>query len=70
MAVNSLLAKITLPKKTCQLDAPKKSIHINSKGMFICQRAENGGSDPSWLDLAFLGRPDFPSRGAKTYLNK
>ena len=22
-----------------------------------------GGLDPSWLDLAFLGRPDFPSRG-------
>ena len=27
------------------------------------QRAANGGSDPSWLNLAFLGRPDFPSRG-------
>ena len=22
--------------------------------------------DPSWLDLAFLGRPDFPSKGPKT----
>ena len=30
------------------------------------QRAANGGSDPSWLNLAFLGRPDFPSRGPKT----
>ena len=30
------------------------------------QRAANGGSDPSWLSLAFLGRPDFPSRGPKT----
>ena len=30
------------------------------------QRAANGGSDPSWLNLAFLGRPDFPSRGPRT----
>ena len=30
------------------------------------QRATNGGSDPSWLSLAFLGRPDFPSRGPQT----
>ena len=30
------------------------------------QRAANGGSDPSWLNLAFLGRSDFPSRGPKT----
>ena len=29
----------------------------------LFQRAANGGLDPSWLDLAFLGRPDFPSRG-------
>ena len=34
------------------------------------QRAENGGLDPSWLDFAFLGRPDFPSRGPKTLHNK
>ena len=27
------------------------------------QRAANGGSDPSWLNLAFSGRPDFQSRG-------
>ena len=27
------------------------------------QRAANGGSDPSWLNLAFLGRPNFESRG-------
>ena len=32
----------------------------------VDQRAENGGSDPSWLNLAFLGRPDFQSRGPKT----
>ena len=25
----------------------------------FCQRAENGGLDPSWLDFAFWGRPDF-----------
>ena len=31
--------------------------------MAIFLRAANGGSDPSWLDLAFLGRPDFQSRG-------
>ena len=30
------------------------------------QRAANGGSDPSWLNLAFLGRPDFPFRGPQT----
>ena len=29
----------------------------------LLQRAANGGLDPSWLDLAFLGRPDFPARG-------
>ena len=29
------------------------------------QRAENGVLDPSWLDLAFLGHPDFQSRGPK-----
>ena len=29
----------------------------------ISQRAENGGLDPSWLDL---GRPDLLSRGSKT----
>ena len=27
---------------------------------------EWGGLDPLWLDLVFLGRPDFPSRGPKT----
>ena len=32
------------------------------------QRAKIAGLDPSWLDLAFLGRPDFPSRGPKTLL--
>ena len=26
------------------------------------QRAENGGLDPSWLNFAFLGRPDFQSK--------
>ena len=25
-----------------------------------------GGLDPSWLDLALLGRPEFPSRSPKT----
>ena len=34
------------------------------------QRAENGGLDPSWLNLAFLGRPDFQSRGPKTLVLK
>ena len=35
-----------------------------------CESSEgrNGGSDPSWLNLAFLGRPDFPSRGPKILL--
>ena len=27
----------------------------------------NGGLDPWWLNLAFLGRPDFHSRGPKTF---
>ena len=31
----------------------------------ICQRAKNGGLDPSWLNLGFLGRPDFQSRVPK-----
>ena len=35
----------------------------------ILQRAKNGGLDPSWLDFAFLVRPDFPSRGAKPLYN-
>ena len=30
---------------------------------FVWARAANGGSDPSWLNLAFLGRPNFQSRG-------
>ena len=29
----------------------------------MSQRAENGGLDPSWLNLAFLGRPDSQFRG-------
>ena len=29
-----------------------------------------GGLDPSWLNLAFLGRPDFPSRGPKILVLK
>ena len=33
--------------------------------MRFCQRAENGGLDLSWLDFAFLGRPDFQFKGAK-----
>ena len=28
----------------------------------IFRGPQNGGLDPSWLDLAFLGSPDFPSR--------
>ena len=40
--------------------------HLFSKLPFS-QRAENGGLDPSWLIFAFLGRPDFPSRGPKTH---
>ena len=32
----------------------------------INQRAANGGSVPSWLNLAFLGRLDFPFRGPQT----
>ena len=34
------------------------------------QRAENGGLDLSWLDLALLGRPDFQSRGPKILILK
>ena len=29
-----------------------------------------GGLDPSWLNLAFLGRPDFQSRGPKMLVLK
>ena len=41
--------------------------------MCLCetnQRAENAGLDPSWLDLSFLGRPDFQSRGPKMLISK
>ena len=31
------------------------------------QRAENGVLDLSWLNLAFLGCPDFPPRGPKPF---
>ena len=36
----------------------------------LCQRAENGGLDPSWFDFAVLGRPDFQSRRPKMLLLK
>ena len=45
---------------------PQKSHIPNVLG----QRAENGGLDPSWLNLAFLGRPDFQSRGSKILVSK
>ena len=38
------------------------------RGKPINQRAANGGSDPSWLNLAFLGRPDVPPRGPQNPL--
>ena len=31
------------------------------------QRAENGGLDPSWLDLAFLGAPIFSPEVSKPF---
>ena len=37
---------------------------------FFSQRAENGGLDPLWLDLAFLGRPDFLSKRSQSPLKK
>ena len=37
---------------------------------FEFRRAENGGLDPSWLNLAFLGRPDFQSRGPQMLVLK
>ena len=36
---------------------------ITDMRLTFSQRAANRGSDPSWLNLAFLGRPDFQSRG-------
>ena len=39
-------------------------------GLTLLQRAANGGSDPSWLNLAFLGRPNFPSRGTQILIFK
>ena len=36
----------------------------------LYQRAENGGLDPSWLNLAFLGHPDSQSRGPKILVLK
>ena len=34
------------------------------------QRAENGGLDPSWFNLEFLGHPDCQSRGPKILVLK
>ena len=42
----------------------KCEMHITAK------RAENGGLDPSWLDLAFSGRPDFQFRGPQILVLK
>ena len=39
---------------------------VLSRVLFLSEGPQMGGSDPSWLNLAFLGRPDFPSRGPKT----
>ena len=45
------------------------SLHPLENGQILLytlsQRATKGGLDPSWLDLAFLGRPNFQSRVLK-----
>ena len=38
--------------------------------MILVQSAETGGLDTSWLDIAFLGGPDFQPRGPQTLLFK
>ena len=45
---------------------PGRNFRQEPKG----QRAENGGLDPSWLSLAFLGRPDLQSKGPKIVVSK
>ena len=53
--------------------ANRQSLVFSERGQLsqaIPQRAANGGLDPWWLDLAFLGRPTFPSRGPKTLILK
>ena len=52
-------------RKLCR-NYPLANYPLVSPQFFFYQRAENGGLDLSWLDFAFLGRPDFPSRGPKT----
>ena len=51
-----------------------KAMNIRTKVRDVrnlpAQRAENGGLDPSWLIFAFLGRPDFQSRGPKLLILK
>ena len=44
--------------------------HKDKRSQRNYQSAENGGLDPSWLDVAFLGHPDFLSGGPKTLTNK
>ena len=57
-----------LEKKENQIQAlgqGKTSPEMNRK-WFFGRGPRMGGLDPSWLNLALLGRPDFPSRGPKT----
>ena len=56
-----LLRRKTAPTATSGTFTPL--VTLSKENQF--QRAENGGLDPSWLNLAFLGRPDLQSRGPK-----
>ena len=68
----SLCWKRRTARKTPWLNSqqnPLPNSHGHS-GTQDCQRAENGGLDPLWLDFAFLGRPDAQSRGSKILILK
>ena len=59
--------------RNCEpLGSSSDNVDVACPSVVSCrgQRAANGGSDPSWLNLALLGRPGFPSRGPKPLKNR
>ena len=51
------------PRKARLLGGFRSFMSFTNRPFLCLQRAANGGSDPSWLNLAFVGRPDVQSRG-------
>ena len=64
-----------LKKASCFEGSKAQPPHLISKkgaltSVSQSERVENGELDPSWLDFAFWGRPDFQSRGPKMLISK